>query len=129
MEGWIPHFPNYPINLLMSYSELPLILFWSIVGFPVSSTSLLPFVSLETHRIPASSSFISSRFSSLKLASPKFELSSFCRSMSVTEPFFPRNSTMARDIGLGLHILFNDGVRRRDYSEPSTLLRGRLFPS
>src|SRR5437867_10464804 len=22
MEGWIPHFPNYPINLLMSYSEL-----------------------------------------------------------------------------------------------------------
>src|SRR5206468_5483509 len=68
----------------------------------------------ETRRIPASSSFISSRFSSLKLVSPKFELSSFCRSVSVTEPFFPRNSTMARDIGLGLHILFNDGVRTRD---------------
>src|SRR5207247_10299812 len=127
MEGWIPHFPNYPINLLMSYSELPLILFWSIVGFPVSSTSLLPFVSLETHRIPASSIFISSRFSSLKLASPKFELSSFCRSVSVTEPFFPRNSTMPRDIGLGLHTFVNDGVRTRDYSEPSRLLRARLF--
>src|SRR6266568_7519163 len=60
---------------------------------------------------------MSSRFSSLKLVSPKFELRSFCRSMSVMEPFFPRNSTMARDIGLGLHILFNDGVRTRESNQ------------
>src|SRR5712664_4991122 len=82
--------------------------------FPVSSTCLLPFVSLETRRIPASSSFISSRLSSLKLTSPRFDLSSFSRSMSVIGPFFSRTSTMDRDIGRGLHILFNVRVTGRD---------------
>src|SRR6266852_3279383 len=82
--------------------------------FPVSSTCLLPFVSLETRRIPASSSFISSRLSSLKLTSPRFDLSSFSRSMSVIGPFFSRTSTMDRDMGMGLHILFKACVTGRD---------------
>src|SRR5712692_1906715 len=84
------------------------------MDFPISSTCLLPFVSLETRRIPASSSFISSRLSSLKLTSPKFELTSFSKSMSVIGPFFSRTSTMDSDMGLGLHILFNAGVPGRD---------------
>src|SRR5438309_10889000 len=61
----------------------------------------------ETQRTPPSSSFISSRLSSLKLTSPKFDFTSFCRSTSLIEPFFPTISTMAKDIGLGLHILLN----------------------
>src|SRR2546425_8545748 len=72
-------------------------------------------MSRETQRIPASSSFISSRLSSLKLKSPKFDFTSFCRSMSLIEPFFSKTSSMVRDIGLGLHTLFNAGVKRRDY--------------
>src|SRR5712692_8689553 len=96
--------PGLPLGLV--YRRLSI--------FPVSSTCLLPFVSLETRRIPASSSFISSRLSSLKLTSPKLDLSSFSRSMSVIEPFFSRTSTMNRDIGLGLHILFNAWVTGRD---------------
>src|SRR5712691_547957 len=87
-----------------------------IIYFLISSTCLLPFVSLETRRIPASSSFISSRLSSLKLTSPRFDLSSFSRSLSVIGPFFSRISTMDRDMGLGLHILFNAWVRGRDSS-------------
>src|SRR5712692_5284925 len=82
--------------------------------FPVSSTCLLPFVSLETRRIPASSSFISSRLSSLKLTSPKLDLRSFSKSMSVIGPFFSRISTMKSDMGRGLHILFTTRFIGRD---------------
>ena len=76
----------------------------------------MPFVSLETRRIPASSSFISSRLSSLKLTSPKFYITSLYRSMSLIEPFFSKTSSKVRHMGLGLHILFNAGVTGRDYA-------------
>ncbi len=77
-----------PYNLKDGYSVAVQI---SLVGyrFPISSTCLLPFVSLETRRIPASSSFISSRLSSLKLTSPRFDLSFFSRSMSALDRSFP----------------------------------------
>src|SRR5712692_138677 len=89
------------------------------MDFLISSTCLLPFESLETRRIPASSNFISSRLSSLKLTSPKLDLSSFSKSMSVIEPFFSKASTMDRDMGRGLHILFNAGVTEKDSTRSS----------
>src|SRR5438552_3583388 len=64
-------------------------------------------MSRETQRTPPSSSFISFRLSSLKLTSPKFDFTSFCRSMSLIDPFLSNTSTMAKDMGLGLHILLN----------------------
>src|SRR5436853_2778306 len=94
----------------------------SVIEFLSASTCLLPFVSLETRRIPASSSFISSRLSSLKLTSPRFDLSSFSRSMSVIGPFFSRTSTMDRDMGRGLHILFNAAVTGRDPTRRAVLV-------
>src|SRR5207247_9224921 len=102
---------------------LPVTLSYPNIGLPVSSTSLLPFVSLDTHRIPASSSFISSRLSSLKLTSPKIDITSLYRSTSLIEPFFSKTSSKARDMGLGLHILFNSGVTGRDYAQIGTLVQ------
>src|SRR3989441_9824677 len=84
-----------------------------ITGLPVSSTCLFPLMSRETQRTPASSSFISPVLSSLKLTSPKFDLSSFCNSKSVIEPFFSKISTIDSDMGLGLQTLLNARVTRK----------------
>src|SRR5438094_7462668 len=70
-------------------------------------------MSRETQRTPASSSFISPVLSSLKLTSPKFDLSSFCSSKSVIGPFFSRISTIDSDMGLGLQTLLNAIVTRK----------------
>src|SRR5437870_11649047 len=70
-------------------------------------------MSLETHRTPASSSFIKPVLSSLKLTSPKLDLSSFCNSESVIEPFFSKISTIDRDMGLGLQTLLYASVTRK----------------
>src|SRR5207245_11726072 len=108
-----------PVTTADILRGLPLRLVYADYRFPNSSTCLLPFVSLETRRIPASSSFISSRLSSLKLTSPRSDLSCFSRSMSVIGPFFSRISTMDRDIGRGLHILLNAGSQGEIRPKPN----------